>query len=296
MPDLDNVHAPEELATPAIPEQQPEAETPQDIVDPELSGDAVSNGDNLDAPEIEYTTIERNGKTYQVPKELESEFLMQADYTRKTQSVAEQAKALEERAQRITQQAELAEGEMAERAKLYAIDEALKKYEGVDLEQLAQTDPFGSQQAIARLFQLQQMRNASQAELNKFASQRTEFAQQELAKRVQETEAFAQKNIPNWKPELNDQIVNYALSEGVTPQFLQQNMSPMLYKFLHRAMVGDQLMKRNATPKPAQTPPTAPLKVVTGKAAPSTPRTLAELAKSDDISAYAEARRKNAGR
>ena len=91
-----------ELAT-ATPEvaAQPEVETEtpsSDIEEVVLPKDVGEEEENLEpVPELEYVTVERNGKTFQVPKELEGEFFMQADYTKKTQTVAERAKALDER-------------------------------------------------------------------------------------------------------------------------------------------------------------------------------------------------------
>src|SRR5215204_3179929 len=46
-----------------------------------------------EAEELE--EIERNGKKYKIPTALKSELLMQQDYTRKTQEVAEQRRAIE---------------------------------------------------------------------------------------------------------------------------------------------------------------------------------------------------------
>ena len=115
MPDL-----PATEAAP-IPEPIEDKEVPQTLADP-LGEDAPSDDDAGDdeglaeAAEIEYVTLERNGKSYQVPKELEGEFLMQSDYTKKTQTVAERAKALDEREQQLAKQAETTEEELNARA------------------------------------------------------------------------------------------------------------------------------------------------------------------------------------
>ena len=68
---------------------------------PELDESALAAEDESPQPEEmepppELEEVEHEGKKYQIPKPLKGALLMQADYTRKTQEVAEQRRAVEE--------------------------------------------------------------------------------------------------------------------------------------------------------------------------------------------------------
>ena len=114
LPELDTpaIAASAEVETDETPDELPVDTDPGDTEGDE----GTEDGGEPTAPE--YVTLERNGKQFQVPKELEGEFLMQGDYTKKTQTVAEKAKELEAREQQLSQQAEATEAELDARATL----------------------------------------------------------------------------------------------------------------------------------------------------------------------------------
>jgi hypothetical protein len=287
-----------ELDTPAIEQEQEtaaETEVPEDVTEP---GDEPTSEDDdgTDEEPVEYVTLERNGKQYQVPKELEGEFLMQSDYTRKTQAAAEQAKALESREAEINQRLEATEEELDARAQVRAIDAELARFENYDwqaYQQHRREDPLGADEAWQYIHHLKDQRTGLDGKLSQAQTERTEKAQQDLAKRVQETLAEAPKIIPGWKPENAnaqiDTLVKFAQSEGIPDQVLQANWSPMLLKLLHRAHVGTTAMQKQATAKPTPVP-IQPLRTVAGKSTPAAARNLTEIAKGDDMEAYAKAR------
>src|SRR5437868_9942337 len=76
----------------------------------EVDPQAVDNESDAAGEEPEESDeIEHEGRKYQVPKALKPLLLMQADYTRKTQEVAEQRRAVQAERQALhqTSQAEL---------------------------------------------------------------------------------------------------------------------------------------------------------------------------------------------
>lgn len=267
--------------------------------DGEGDDDTEADGDGEGEPgEIEYVTLERNGKQYQVPKELEGEFLMQSDYTKKTQSVAERAKELEQREQQLNQQFEASEVELESRATLKSVTAQIEEYSKLtqeDWDAHHSQDPMGTEKHWRNFHFLQNQKAELEGKISKAEAERTEKAQQELAKRVQETNEFAAKNIPGFKPELTDKLIAFAGEMGVPEAALKSNWSPTFYKLLHRAYVGDaSLKKQSAARKPAPAP-IAPLTTVTPKAPNAGRRSLSDLAKSGDLEAYAAARRAGRG-
>src|SRR5215216_3195421 len=68
--------------------------TPENAID-DGENDAADLSAEASAEADEFEDVDFAGKQYRLPKELKSALMMQADYTRKTQDVAEQRKALE---------------------------------------------------------------------------------------------------------------------------------------------------------------------------------------------------------
>jgi hypothetical protein len=273
-----------------------EKEKPTELPPPEPVDNADELDDSAEQSAEDFVTVERNGKTYQIPRDLEGELLMQSDYTKKTQTVAEKAKALESRETEINRLAEATEAELDARAQLRGIDSEIERFKTFDFaafQQARQTDPMGADEAWAYKQHLANQKAELEGVIGKTRSERTEKAQQDLAKRVQETTAFAQKEIPGFKPELTDTLVKFAIDNGVPEDVLKANWSPVFYKLLHRAHLGDQAMKRQAAAPKAPPPaaPIAPLQTVTAKSQPAAKLSLAELAKQGRMEEYAAARK-----
>jgi len=254
---------PTELETPAIAEDQDDNQAE------ELQTEGQEGEDEGLEPEIEYAEIERNGKRFQVPKELEGEFMMQADYTKKTQNVSAKEKELEARAAQIAQQAQASEEVLEARAAIKNIDSQLKQYENVNWNALEQDDPMAAMSHWRQYQQLQQQRGQVAQYLDKTHSELSEKAAQDTDKRLRETQAFAQKEIPGWTPEVDAKIAGFAEKElGFTREQLRNSLNPAIYRTLHLAMVGAEALKRtNTPPKPAQQA-TQPLTKITARANP----------------------------
>jgi len=293
LPELDTpaIAAPAEVETDETPEELPVDTDPGDT-----EGDEGSE-EGGEAPAIEYVTLVRNGKQFQVPKELEGEFLMQGDYTKKTQTVAEKAKELEQREAALAQQAEATEAELEARATLKGVSARLAEYAKLtpaDWQHHMQNDPLGTQRARMEYDDLKAQKAELEGTLSKTQSERTEKAQQDLAKRVQETLEAAPKIIPGLTAETRaatiDKLVSFATSEGIPEQVLKANWSPTLLSLLHKAHIGSLAIAQQAAPKPAQKPTVTPLVTVKAASSPSTSKSVADLAKGDDMEAYAAAR------
>lgn len=220
-----------------------------------------------DPPVDDSEEIELEGQKVKVPKAVKPLLMMQADYTRKTQEVAEQRKAVEAEREAVANQAKAEREYIQEIAQVVAIDNALKQYEQVNWQQLNAQDPVQAQALFFQFQQLKDARNAAagqiqQKELTRKQQEEQQALakQQESAKRREECYATIAKEIKGWGSDLAKQLDATASEFGFTSQELGQWTDPRLVKLLHEAHVGRQLLKKQTppTPKPQQPPKPVP--------------------------------------
>ena len=289
--------APTEQAAPAIETVATEIETvtpvddgPQLILEPGEEDDAAEAAAALIEEEME--DVDWNGKTFKGPKGLKDGILMQSAFTQKTQAVAEERKALETRRAEIDQQAAATEEELRDRAVLLGVNAQIDQYKDVDWVTLARTDPAGYNEHQARYMQLKAAADETAASLKTKQAERTQNAERDLATRVEETLKFAREKIPGFKPEVIENLVQFAQSEGIPEEAIKSNWSPTFLNLLHMANIGKlTLQKQSSLPKPAPAIPIAPLATVGGR---STPAVRTDLA-SADMDAYVAARKQGVG-
>ena len=275
-----------ELETPAI-ETEAADEQPIDLDAQVEEQNAPEEAEEQPVePVEEEDEIDWNGKKFKAPKGAKDGFLMHADYTKKTQEVAQTRKELEDRAERIAQQAKASEEEIQHRATMHTIEAELARFKDFDWNayQIArQQDPLGADEAwnykAHLLAQKQDVGKAiSEAEHN-----RTVEAQQDFAKRMQDTEQYARSK--GWTKETDKQVLDFAFSKGVDAKTLQGMMNPLVYEMLYLARIGDQRLQKPA-PKAGIQP--SPLTTVAAKANPPAKTDLA----SADMEQYVAIRQK----
>lgn len=244
-------------------------ETGNEVIDNET--EQSTDEDSQEQTEAEEDAeLEVDGVKLNVPKsvaeKLKAERLMHQDYTRKTQEVAEERKALAaEREQRQQEDA----SDFAERSRAHQIAETLKQYEQVDWQAAWDNDPIAAGKAQA---QIQAMHN-EYARLNGSIAQRQQHRamseQQETAKRVQEAEAYVQREIPGWTDKRGEELKQFATSQGLelnqkTAKMLIEN--PALFKIMHKAALFDQMEKKQTAKAPPPAPPAKPITRIGSKA------------------------------
>ena len=210
----------------------------------EIELDENGNPVEQTEPEAQDDTeeVEHEGKKYRVPKDLKPALMMHADYTRKTQEVAELRRAAE--AERQQYQQASAEHVQA-LAAVHSLDQQIGQFQKVNWQELGDSDPVQAQKLWIQFSQLKDSRQQLVGQVQQMEQQRAFEAQQENAKRIEEGHAALKREIPNWGPELVGQIRDYAVKElGFQPQELQQVNDPRVVKLIHAAMVGTQLVKK----------------------------------------------------
>lgn len=167
-------------------------------------------------------------------EKLKAERLMQADYTRKTQEVAEQRKAIEAAQQQFEAQRQFEQQNLEIVADMRAIDRELMQLQQVNLHQLSDQDPVQAQKLMVRMQQLQTLRGQAAQALTHRHQQFTQAQQQEAARQMEEGHRVLQREIPGWGPELAQKLSAYALANGYTQREVEAIRSPAMVRSLYR--------------------------------------------------------------
>jgi hypothetical protein len=252
---------------------EPEEAQAQPEVQEELETEAVETADvepeYSEEDEGEEVEIEEQTPTYRVKvgkeevevplDELLKGYSRTADYTRKTQEIAETRKAVEAERVKIEEANKLRDT-YAQRLQL--IEQMLNQQEsGEDLATLKETDPIGYATKVAEQVEREKQLAAVRAEQQRIAQQQQaehgERLKQHLA---QEAQKLAEA-IPEFADPVKSQVVkadvrNYAKGIGFSDQELAQAYDHRAITALYKAMQYDKLMgkKPEANKKVSQAP------------------------------------------
>ena len=201
-----------------------------------------------------------DGKTVNVPASVKDHLLRQADYTRKTQAVAERERELESERESLTGFGKLSKEMQANVGRLASVDEQLAKFargangqmvsvDDIDWVTWQQTNPQEAAKAVQRAQTLQQQRASLQRNVEEGQKKYESETKQQAAKRLQETRAFAEKEIPNWSPDREKQLADTVISKlsDRAKQLLGDNIDPSLLSVLDAALDGYRYREARAT-------------------------------------------------
>jgi len=210
----------DDTTEPALPEVD-------DVPEMDELEDGATEGEEYDKPDGEpeeapddTIEIEKDGAKLRIPAALKDEFMLRADYTRKTQEVAEQRKALEAQ---ITEASAASDEELNLKAGLVAVNAAIQQYQGVDWDTLEQQDPAFAQRHFRTFMQLQSQKDELAQELTGASQKRTETAQRVIAERVAQRVAEVQEAIPDWGPAKATELMDFgAKTLGLSREYMSK--------------------------------------------------------------------------
>jgi hypothetical protein len=182
-----------------------------------------------------------------------------ADYTRKTQEIAETRKAVEADRQKIEEAARLRDT-YAQR--LQVIEQMLSQGEKAeDLAALKENDPIGYAVRVAEQTEREKQVAAVRAEQQRIAQQQQSEQQERLQAHLQAEAAKLQEAIPEMADPVKGQAIktdvrNYAKKLGFTDQELAQVYDSRAVTAIYKAMQYDKLTagKSDAVKKVTQAP------------------------------------------
>jgi hypothetical protein len=178
--------------------------------------------------------------------DLVKSYQLGADYTKKTQEIAEQRKAIEAERSAIEESRQLRD---AYAQRLQAIEQFLSQQQSEDdLESLKETDPIGYAVKVAELSQKEKQLYAVRAEQQRLAQQQQAEYQQNLQRFVQTEMAKLSQTLPEFSdPEkgqsIRSDLRKFATSIGYSDEELSQVYDSRHVQVLYKAMQYDKLMQ-----------------------------------------------------
>ena len=211
----------------------------------------VEDGESeVEEEELEETryTVKAAGEEKEVTlEELMQGYQLGADYTKKTQELAENRKAVEAEARAILE-AKQVRDTYAQR--LQAIEQFLTSGQdsSEDLAAMKENDPIGYAVKVAELTEKKEQLAQVRAEQERIAQQQQADRQQEMARLVQQEAQKLSQVLPEFSDptkgeQIRNEIRNYGKSAGFTDQELSQVYDSRHVLMLHKAMMYDKLQK-----------------------------------------------------
>ena len=168
-----------------------------------------------------------------------------ADYQKKTQSLAEQRKAVEADRIKIDEAAKTRET-YAQR--LQVIEQLLQQQDqGQDLASLKSEDPIAYAVAMGEKMERDKQLQAVQMERQRVQQEQQSYTQAQLQKHIQAEQAKLVEAIPEFKDDVKAEVIrrdirNYAKAQGFTDQELSQVYDSRAVLALYKAAQYDKLM------------------------------------------------------
>jgi hypothetical protein len=221
----------------------------------------VDSEDQADTAEPMYT-VNVDGKSMQVPQsELINGYQRHADYSRKTQALAETRKAVDaDRTSFETERQAVSQERTHYKALLGQLQSAIAQLEPQQptpeqWARLQQDDP--TQFLIARenWRVVNDQKQAAQAELHRLQTQEQAQHQQAFAAHAQKAAQTFRESIPAWKDEAVGrrelgELVSYARSVGYSDDEIRAAADPRALKSMYMAMKFEALQSNAKTLKP----------------------------------------------
>lgn len=236
------------------------------VGDPEFEEQDVSAEEAVEqeeeVEELPRYRVKVSGEEVEVTlDELLNGYSRTADYQKKTQSLAEQRKAVEAERVKIEEAAKTRE---TYSQRLQVIEQLLQQQNQTeDLSSLKAEDPVAYAIAMAEKVEREKQLQAVQAERQRVQQEQMAHQQAQLQKHIQGEQAKLMEAIPDFKDDVKAEVVrrdirNYAKSIGFTDQELSQVYDSRAVLALYKAAQYDKLManKGAATKKVAVAPKT----------------------------------------
>lgn len=186
----------------------------------------------------EVAEVEIDGEIYQVPVKIKDRFIQQADYTRKTQDVAELRRALTAERETLQINRAFEQATQTERQQAAVLDAQIAQFKAIDWASMSTED------LLRTRAQFDQLRD-SRAEIEKtIEAKRQEFGQRVQGAQRQALEAGAKyiaQHIKDFGDETQKSLMEYGRGEGYQQEELAKIVDPRLVVTMWKAMQWDNL-------------------------------------------------------
>ena len=249
-----------------------ESEEPEEVAQEE-NEEALESDDEVEA---QFEEIEQDGKKYAVPKELKDSFLRHADYTKKTQEIAEQRRAIESHAKNISEERNFYANQL--KGFMDSLNTTVQQMPtDAQLVEMSKTDPLAYIQAKAAKDELMIKQYQAQQAQEYLERQQKDQESKAYAEMLKHEHDSLMTKLPEWKNEKvaakeRSEIASYLTNEGYDNDDINGLTDSRAVIIARKAMLYDKIIK-GAAKQPAQAKPAAkilaPGKQTTGQAKPA---------------------------
>jgi len=263
-----------EESTPAQAEQSAES-VEQEAANPDglTADDIVGDTQEEQVSEPQTYTVKVDGVDVQVTQdELLAGYSRTADYTRKSQVLAEQRKKADDELA-ATQQERQRYVSQLEQLNIES-DKQLDQFKNTDWTKLKSEDINEYMLKRDQYRELQENKRALEEERNSVLQKQQQEAQMRWTQELTKQQEIMAKKLPEWSdpakgPKLKQDIKSYALSKGFTDQEVNAMIDARAVEILNYARMYESLLAAKIAKKKS--------KVVPKVTAPGTPTTKAEI-------------------
>ncbi|MDA9097048.1 hypothetical protein N9J50_01805 [Methylophilaceae bacterium] len=234
----------EEVVEETLEASEEEVESEEDTYEAEDS-DEVEEETEEEAPQT--FTVKASGEEKEVTfDELVSGYQLGADYTKKTQELAENRKAVEAEAKAIIE-AQQVRDTYAQR--LQAVEQLLTMNDSPeDIASMKENDPIGYAVKVAEMTEKKEQLQAVRAEQQRIAQQQQADRAQAMQRQIAQESAKLAEVLPEFSDkakgeQIRNEIRNYGKTVGFTDQELSQVYDSRHVLVLHKAAMYDKLQK-----------------------------------------------------
>ena len=233
----------EDKAAPAEEQQAEATETTE--------GQEPAQEDQAQPEEVE---VEIEGEKYLVPKKISDRFIQHADYTRKTQDIAEMRRALSAERETVNLEKSFSQAVELEQRELSRLDSHIEQYKKLDWGALE------TEQLLKARAQLDQLKDRRAEVAEKVSAKRKEFDEKIKAasqEAISAGQKYIEQRIKGFNEDAKKRLFAYGLTEGYTRDELDRIVDPRLVVSLEKARMWDELQasKPGITKKAAQAAP-----------------------------------------
>ena len=232
-------------------EEQPQEEAPAEEA-PEAEAPAPEPAEPEDF-EWEY-----DGEKYVLPKALKpltEAQMRQADYTRKTQEIAEHRRILDEQAKLLNAAQQFQQAASKEFQELAVVDGKLNQFAQVDWARLWESDPVEAGKLRIMRDELKDSREKLASQLQAKQQEFGNAQQQHMREVIARGAEILRRDIKGWSPDLAQNIRSHAREYGFTEQELASVVDPRMVKLMHDAYQFKNATQANLTAKKVSTAP-----------------------------------------
>ncbi len=212
----------------------------------DLNQELDGEGNPVAEPAEEFEDVEwEDGKKYSVPKALKSALMKNADYTQKTQKLADDRRALETAQQQYNQKTAFDQANLADAIELKGLEKEIEQYSNIDWQAALQGDASTTQAHWMRYQQLLQQKNEKTSAMQ---SRFTEYSQATHAQQVEQARKeveILKRDIPGFNAEKWGSLQKFAVDTyGFTPEQVAQVSSSALVKLVHDANLYHEILRK----------------------------------------------------